>query len=372
MLKKIKLLVLFLLGAFVLCGGDNSNYNIAFVGDIHYDRMEFHDTSKIKHLGIPQGKHVLNKDGYYSWRLQTKWVELNKGASIEKNTPLNEMMWKKYIPSLLDNAAAQAKADNVKYTFQLGDMIHGDCYDFNLHKNNLEQSLLQLTSRFNNVLVVSGNHDTRGTDGDKAWDVVINSHLDKTVKNLKRKNTNYYFTIGKDLYLCYDVMNVDIKFFEDAVKANPGFRYLFFISHVPLLPTGKHAVRSILCDDIRQLFALLEKCNAIVISGHTHKISVVEYFNKAKNRRMSQFILNSTARFPEKQLKFKEEVPASDAFSEKAGKSKELWNKFYKGKVTTKLHTNGTGFGILRVTDKGVYMDYRNQTDSKVYTYKLR
>ena len=372
MLKKIQLLILLLLGAAVLFAGDNSSYNIAFIGDIHYDRMEFHDTSKIKHLGLPQKDYVFNKDGYYSWRLQTKWVEINKGASIEKNTPLNEMMWKKYTPTLLDNAAKQAKADKVKYTFQLGDMIHGDCYDYNLHKNNLEKALQQLTSRFDNVLAVTGNHDTRGIDGDKAWNAVINTHLDKTIKNLNRKNTNYSFTIGKDLYLCYDVMNVNIKFFEDAVKANPGFRYLFFISHVPLLPTGKHSVRNILSDDIKRLFALLEKHDAIIISGHTHKISFVEYFNKSEKRRMSQFILNSTVRYPGKQLKFKEEVPAKDSFAPNAGKNKELWNMFYKDRVTTKLHTNGTGYAIMRVSDKGVYMDYRNLNSDKVYTWKLR
>ena len=88
------MIVLLLLGVFTLCGAGES-YNLAFLGDVHYDHHKFHDMSKIKHLGIPQGKHVLNKEGYYSWRNQTLWVELNKGASIEKNTPLNMKMWEK-------------------------------------------------------------------------------------------------------------------------------------------------------------------------------------------------------------------------------------------------------------------------------------
>lgn len=372
MLKKLQLFALFMLGALALCGSDNSNYTIAVLGDIHYDRMEFHDLSKMKHLGIPHGKHVLNEDGYFSWRNQTKWVELNKGGTVESATPLNEMMWKKYTPTLLDNAAAQAKNDKALYTFQLGDMIHGDCYNFDLHKKNLEQSLLQLTKRFDNVLVVCGNHDTRGIEGGKAWDQVINRHLDKTIKNLKRKNTNYYFTIGKDLYLCYDLMNVDIPFFEQAVRENPNARYTFFISHVPLLPTGKHAVNAILSDNLKPLFALLEKANAIILSGHTHKISFVEYFNKKNNHRMSQFIINSTIRFPKQQLKFRTTKPAKDQFPAKHKKNQELWHNFYAGKVTTNLHTAGTGYGILRVSDKGVYIDYRNLKQNKVYTYKLR
>ena len=373
MFKKLQILAVFLLWAAVLCcGSDKYNYNIAVIGDIHYDDWKYHDMSKIKHLGIPQSKYVYNKDGYYSWRNHSLWTEINLGGSLEKNTPLNMKMWEKHLPSLLDQAAAKAKEAKVEYTFQLGDMIHGDCYELDLHKSNLTDAIQQLTSRFGKTLVVSGNHDTRGTDGRRAWNEVVNPYLDKTVKNLNRKNTNYSLTVGKDLYLFYDIMNVDIEFFEKAVKANPNRRYTFFISHVPLLPTGKRAVRSILSDDIARLFKLLESCNAIVISGHTHKISVVEYFNKANNRRMSQFIINSTVRFPKVQLDFKESVPEKDDFADNAGKSKELWNKFYAGKVTTKLHTNGTGYGILRVTDKGVFMDYHNLTGKKVYTYKLR
>ena len=372
MLKKFQLIALFMLGALALFANDKSNYNIAVIGDVHFDDWKYHDTSKIKHLGIPQSKYVYNKDGYYSWRNHSLWTEINLGGSLEKNTPLNMKMWEKHLPCLLDQAAAAARKAEVEYTFQLGDMIHGDCYELNLHKSNLTDSLQQLTSRFGKTLVVSGNHDTRGTDGRRAWNEVINPYLDKTVKNLNRKDTNYSLTIGKDLYLFYDIMNVDVDFFEKAVKANPNCRYTFFISHVPLLPTGKRAVRSILSDDIARLFKLLESCNAIVISGHTHKISVVEYFNKTNNRRISQFIINSTVRFPNIQLDFKETVPGKEDFADNAGKSKELWNKFYKGKVTTKLHTNGSGYGILRVSDKGVYMDYRNLDSDKVYTYKLR
>ena len=89
---------------------------------------------------------------------------------------------------------------------------------------------------------------------------------------------------------------------------------------------------------------------------------------------MSQFILNSTIRYPKKQTNFKPFVPdpAKDAFAPNAGKSKQLWDMFYKNKVTTRLHTSGSGYGILRVSDQGVFMDYRNFDSDKVYTYKLR
>lgn len=373
MFKKIAFSIAFVCCALLTGCCADKTYSVALLGDVHYDHMKFHDMSKMKHLGIPEGKYVYNKDGYFSWRNHSLWTEINKGGSVEKNTPLNMKMWEKYTPSLLDGAAAEAKKSLVRFTVQLGDLIHGDCYNLELNKENLRQAVNQLTGRFDKVFMVSGNHDSRGPGAAQAWDEVINTYLDGTVKNLQRKNTNYFFTVGKDLYFFYDLMNPDVDFLEKALKANPDSRYTFFISHVPLLPTGKRAVRSILTDDIFRLFNLLEERNAIILSGHTHRVSQVRYSNPANGRRIDQVILNSTIRSPQKQLKFKPQVDiAKDNFPAKAKKEKELWNKLYAGKVTTLQHSDGTGYGILRVSDAGVFVDYRNLNNPEVYTWQLR
>ena len=141
------------------CCADKS-YNVTLLGDIHYDHVKYHDMSKMKHLGIPQAKYVYNKDGYFSWRNHSIWTTINQGGSVEKNTPLNMNMWKKYMPSLLDGAAAEAKKCNSRCTIQLGDLIHGDCYNVDLNKQNLQKAIGQLTGRFNKSFVVSGNHDS--------------------------------------------------------------------------------------------------------------------------------------------------------------------------------------------------------------------
>ena len=373
MLKKIKLFSA-MIGCILLAGccADKS-YNVVLLGDIHYDHLKYHDTSKMKHLGIPAEKHAYNKDGYFSWRSHSLWTLINLGGSVEKNTPLNMKMWENHVPAILDGAAAEAKKVDARCTIQLGDLIHGDCYDLELNKQNLRDAIAQLTGRFNKVLVVSGNHDSRGPGGQQAWDEVVNPYLDKTVRNLPRSKTNYYFMIDKDLYFFYDLMNPDLDLLEKALQENPDSRYTFFVSHVPLLPTGKRAIRSGLSDDIVRLFNLLEKRNAIVLSGHTHKISQVKYFNPANGRRIDQFIINSTVRYPDKQLKFKPQVEGNNSeFPGNAGKLKEVWYKLYDGKVTTLQHSHGTGFGILRASDDGVFVDYRNLNDSNVYTWRLR
>ena len=50
----------------------------------------------------------------------------------------------------------------------------------------------------------------------------------------------------------------------------------------------------------------------------------------------------------------------------------ELWEKYFNGKIETSLNTNGTGYALLRVSDDGVFLDYRNLTQDKYHTFKLR
>ena len=90
MLKKINLLLAVLCALiFAGCCADKS-YNVVLVGDVHFDHMKYHDMSKIKHLGIPADKYIYNKDGYFSWRNHSIWATVNKGGSVEKNTPLHK------------------------------------------------------------------------------------------------------------------------------------------------------------------------------------------------------------------------------------------------------------------------------------------
>ena len=88
---------------------------------------------------------------------------------------------------------------------------------------------------------------------------------------------------------------------------------------------------------------------------------------------MSQFVVNSTVRAPEKQLNF---VPGThlhrNVFPKKPGRHLELWEKYFEGNITTSLHTHGSGYALLRVTDKGVFVDYRNLTQDKYHTWQLR
>ena len=360
----------------MLCfsGCCQKDYSLVLLGDIHYDHPKYHDSNALKFTPkVPYSVGTKNKEGFFSWRNHTLWVTESQ-ADTNHNIPLNAKMWEKDVPEILDNAAACAEKNKSVYAIQLGDMIHGDCGRLELHQANLRDAVSEMDKRFAcPVLLTSGNHDPRNTYGQEAWDSVIPPYLASIVRNYSGKRGNYAVNIGKDLFVFYDLNNPDLDYLEKVFKDNPKSRYTFFVSHAPLFPTGKGAIFEIISDDYDRLFSLLEKREVIVLSGHTHHISLSEYKNRKSNRTMSQFVINSTVRAPEKQLDF---VPGTHlhraVFPKKPGRHLELWQKYFEGNIKTTLHTHGSGYALLRVTDKGVFVDYRNLGQDKYHTWQLR
>ena len=356
-----------------LAGCRNGDYTLLFLGDIHYDKPEFHDNQVMQfkeHVPYLQG--VMNKDGNFSLRSHTIWVTKARKIS-HRNIALNTEMWKKYMPQLLDDASAVADANGALYAVQLGDMIHGDCGRLDLHEKNLQGALDELNNRFNiPVLTVCGNHDTRGPHGQQAWDNVVAPYLKKQINTFSPQGTNYHLRIGKDLYYFHDLMNPDLDYMEKVFKENSDVRYTFFISHVLLMPMDRGSFNDILADDFHRLFALLESRDAIVLCGHTHRISLTHYKNPQNGRRITQFVVNSTVRFPRKQLNFVPDTAARRTIMQPEEFYIGLWKKYFAGNLETTLHANGSGFALLRVSDEGVFVDYHNLNQEKYHTFKLR
>lgn len=332
------------------------SYNIALLGDIHYDRADLHDAEVYKKFNpkVPFAKGVVNKDGLYSWRSQTLWATESLGYD-PKSTPKNIKMWKKDLPELLDNAAKTAAEKKSLYLFQLGDMVQGDAGTYKLHKEMLSGGYSAMTSRFDcPVLVSLGNHDTRGPGGMQSWQEIIETAYDANVKNIVRKNSNFYFNLKGDIYFFYDLLNPDLDMLEAAVKLP--CRYFFFISHVPVIPSHSSLIKNIVSDDTERLVSLLLKRNAIVLSGHTHGMTLARY--QCGKNSITQFIINSTLRNPKIQKQFKRQVIFGKAPKKQPPKAVALWNKLFKDKINVKLQTSGSGYAIMRVSDEGVFIDF--------------
>lgn len=369
MLKKIFSTVVV---AVTLCGCSiNNSYNIVLLGDIHYDRTDLHDHEVYKNFKpeVPYAQGVINENGLFSWRSQTLWVTKNKGEDL-RTVPKNVKMWEKDIPALLDNAADAAKKNNTHYLFQLGDIVQGDAGTYDLHKKMLAGGLGALTSRFDcPVLVALGNHDTRGPGGMQAWQDVIITHYDKTLKKSERKDSNFYFELNGDIYYFHDLLNPDIEFLEKAV--NIPSRYFFFVSHVPVVPAEESWGRNFLSDYTEEILNLLLKRDAIVLSGHTHNINISRYQPQKGGGTITQFVINSTLRSPKSQKKFTPKVAFSKKKMKNYTKNREMWEKLFAGKVDVSLLSAGSGYAVLRVSDKGVFVDYCN-VSKKPVTFTLK
>jgi len=351
------------------CSLAKDDYNIVLLGDIHYDKIEFHQMPTFNPK-VPWERGAVDSNGVFLWRLNNKWMSESCGDSRQSYSA-NIRMWQEDVPQIIKHAAANGAVNNALYTFQLGDMIHGDCGNLALHKKNLQEAINYLTDNSSSpVLVACGNHDPRGPFGKQAWNEVMLPHFDKAAKNIQRKNTNFSVKIGKDLYYFHDAMNPDFEYLEKTLNGNKDSRYTFFVSHIPLFAMAKNHINEPLAENFDTLLKILEHHNVIVLSGHTHWISLTQYRNSGK--KIDQFVLNSTVRKPERDLIYNPENNIStDKFSKDFGKRKELWKK-YENKITTPLNTWGTGHAIMRVSDKGVFVDFYGIKSDKVHTYQLR
>lgn len=345
-------------------------YNIVLLGDIHYDKPEFHKMPKGK-AEVPWATGARNENGLFLWRLNNKWMTDSCRESAQ-NYPKNARMWQKDVPEIIARAVVCGKQNNALYTFQLGDMIHGDCGNLELHKKNLKEALDYMTSRFHSpVLVACGNHDPRGPFGRQAWNEIMLPHFDRAAGNIQRKGTNFYMTIGKDFYYFHDAMTPDLDFLEQALQKNKNARYTFFVTHIPLITMGKSTLNKGLAENMGRLLSLLGARNAIVLSAHAHQISLSQY--RDKGHRIDQFVINSTLRKTALEPLFD---PAKSLLKKKFGRDfggrAAMWNKYFEGKVVTPVYNSGSGHALLRVSDAGVFVDYQNFKQTKVYSWQLR
>ena len=178
--------------------------------------------------------------------------------------------------------------------------------------------------------------------------------------------------IGKDLFYFHDLMNPDVDFMEKVFKDNSDARYTFFFTHVVVLPMDRGSFNDILSDDFHRIFKLLESRDAIIISGHTHRISLTHYRNAKNGHKMSQLVLNSTVRNPEKQKKFFPDDHARRTRFQPEEFYKSLWKNYFEGNLETPIHSNGAGFALLRISEKGVFAEYYNIGQSAPHIFQLR
>ena len=236
--------VVFFIFLSAVSAADGGAYRVMFLGDVHYDAKEYH----------PDYKNV----------------------SFKRNTT----MWQGASQQLLKAAGEEAGRGNSVFVVQLGDITQGDADTPELQEKMFRTAFAKVKENFPDrpLLVVKGNHDVRDSKGK-----TDNGPAERALLPLvaaekgfeKLADGNYAFMQGKDLFIALDgfvAPKTTVAFLRKTLSAHPDARYVFLMTHLPILPADeKYPVW--LQPGYAEIAAALETRRALVISAHTHRPS---------------------------------------------------------------------------------------------------
>ena len=246
--------------------GDGGAYSVSILGDTHYDATE---------------RRVFHS----KYRPEIPW----KARVCEREFARNADMWQSRMPRLVA-AAAKSRTDDAAFLLQLGDLIQGDCCDFDLHYRMLVEAAAACRKGFGTLrfVTVCGNHDIREMvtkDGAAAYDA------------WSGKPRVWQFRQGPDAWVVVDFMRPDPEGIFAALEKAAGARHVFFVTHGPVSPADGWGFYWFLfgepewTEQRRRLRRELSRLNAIVLCGHTHHTAFMRW--KSREGVLTQFIANS-------------------------------------------------------------------------------
>ena len=239
-----KLLSLFAISLFFLAA-TAEEYRVLVLGDIHYDRKELHTSSEI----LASKSHRRNME-----------------------------MWKKATPELLTRAGEAAQSGSVRFAVQLGDITHGYAGTEELQRQLLKEGCAAVKKYFPDtpLLIVRGNHDAgikSGADGNTVAGEVLTPTVVKAFGADKVDGDgNCAFRQGDDLFIAVNGFlpaKKIVAFVKRTLEANPKTRYVFFLSHLPVLPASASVPFWLLPGNYK-VAELLETRQTLILAAHTH------------------------------------------------------------------------------------------------------
>ena len=329
--------------------GDAKSYKIIVMGDAHFDAMEFHKT-------LPQ----------------TSGRKFERGRNIT--------MWKAKSPALFAAAGKRAAAEHAAFAVQLGDLVQGDGDDAKTQGAMIRKGFAALKKNFPRMplLIVKGNHDVRVVGKSKnnaAANAALLPVISKELGRKVAKNSCYAFMRGRDLYIAIDGF-IPAKETEAFVKktlaAHPDTRYVFFMTHLPILPASLGAPFW-LVPGYDKIAALLETRNTLILAAHTHSPSLST--RTTKRGKLTQLIVSSMGnswkakRGKGKCGDWESFVAAVENGIPKAKnpeKIRKLWTAWKNSGDHTFRHLfPNSGFAVLEIDDEKVVAHYYINTSAK-------
>ena len=334
---------------------DANSYRVLVLGDIHYDRPELHT---------------------------------DPGLGSNKAHLRNIAMWKRATPALLARAGECAETESAAFVIQLGDITHGYAGTAELQRRMLNEGVAAVKAYFPRIplLIVRGNHDVsvaKGTADDRSpADAVLTPSVpDLPGLTKSGKNGNYALRQGKDLFIAVDGFlpaKEIVAFVRRTLDAHPDARYIFLLTHLPVLPASAKAPFWLLPGHY-EIAELLENRRALILAAHTHVPSLTT--RVTKRGKVVQLVVSSMGSQWEPERIVPPKVTTWEEFVG-IGKSRPRrgWNKKNpqrwpvleaKGEYTfTQLFLN-SGYALLRVDDGGGAVEYHTGGKRRSYVMRL-
>ena len=335
----------------VVSAAEIGAYRVMFLGDVHYDALEYHP-----------------------------------GYKKKKAFKRNVTMWKDTTPQLLKAAGEQAGKDRVAFVVQLGDITHGYADTPELQEKMLRTAFSKLKPFFADrpLLAVKGNHDVHvrsSTDNGPAERGLL--PLVAAEKDLGRlSDGNYAFMQDKDLFIAVDGfvgMKPVVEFVRKSLEAHPDARYVFLMTHLPVLPASAQNPIWLL-PGYEEIAAMLETRRALVIAAHTHRPSLTT--RTTPRGTLPQLIVSSMGcnwhpdqLVPDRLADWEKFAEAATGNMLKGRNSKKIreWRHIMAlGQYAQRRDFVNSGFAILDVTDERVEARvFTNVSGTPTLTLKL-
>lgn len=319
----------------------DSAYRVLLLGDLHYDKPEYHSKP------APSPKAAQERKSYLG-------------------------IWKNGASERLLSIAAKSITPDMPFVIQLGDLIQGDTDDDAAHSAAFTEAVGAVKKYMPGkpLLLIKGNHDIRGGSGRNGNAVknVFTSLIEKELGKRPVNGANYIVRQGKDLFIAYDhYVSGSSEHIRKALAENSDCRYIFLLAHPPFFPCMRTGFPGVLYPEYKELLKLLKKHNVIILAAHIHLFSHIVH--KAADGEVQQVTVTSVGyenwdkKDTLKSLRFSSYAELLSQIRPiyfTAPKTVEGLN-FFKGVnfSTYKVWRRPSyGFGVLDVSDTGVKVHF--------------
>ncbi len=284
----------------------SSSYSVPVLGDVHYDSPPigtFHSEFRRRHGN--DGMFNAYRGEFESF--SSMWGSGGRSAELIA-------------------ASGKVRRPDAAFALQLGDLVEGDCESSEAHARMLSDALALMKRTYGDIpfLTVAGNHDVRqGTHRQGEFDNYRRDICAWHSRELGRvvDNLTFSFMNGPDLWIVADYNRPDFELVERLLCERRDARYTVFCTHGAVLTngnrdprcwfflgrprysvaTGRKLSKEELKVEIpvwdaarRRVRRLLAERNAIVLSGHSHRMELRDWYGDGG--RITEFVMNSVTR----------------------------------------------------------------------------